>query len=72
MDQEDMVELETDNHDGIKEWQDCKWFLDPNHSRIIQQLEQRKNDPNLTLRVKVVQEKGEQACSLSCGRWGKQ
>lgn len=54
MDQEDMVELETDNHDGIKEWEDCKWFLDPNHSRIIQQLEQRKNDPNLTLRVKVV------------------
>lgn len=52
--QENRVELETDIPKALKEWKDWRWFINPNHLRVIQQLEQRKKDPNLTLNVKVV------------------
>lgn len=51
---EDMVILETDNADGVKEWEDWRWYLDPNNRGLIQQLEQRKRDPNLEHRVNVI------------------
>lgn len=53
---ENLVILETDNAEGVKEWEDWRWFLDPRHAGLIQQLEQRKRDPNLTLEVRVVGE----------------
>ncbi|KAL1817929.1 hypothetical protein ACET3Z_020503 [Daucus carota] len=56
IEQENMVELETDNGEAVKEWEDWKWFIDQNHCKVIQQLEQRKSDPNLTLVVRVVKE----------------
>lgn len=43
-----------DSAEVLKEWEDWRWFINPNHSRVIQQLEQRKKDRNLTLKVKVV------------------
>lgn len=51
---ENLIILETDNAEGVDEWEDWKWFLDPNHAGLIRQLEQRKKDPNLVLRVRVV------------------
>lgn len=51
---EDMVILETDNADGVKEWEDWRWYLDPNNKGLIQQLEQRKRGPNLEHRVNVI------------------
>lgn len=51
---ENLIILEIDNATGVKEWEDWKWFLDPNHAGLIQQLEQRKRDPNLVLQVRVV------------------
>lgn len=51
----DRVELETDTTDALKEWEDWKWFIGPNHSKLIQQLKQRKKDPNLSLEVRVVE-----------------
>ena len=50
------VELKTDNLEALKEWDEWKWFLDPNRARVIQQLEQRKSDPNLKLVVSLVVE----------------
>lgn len=32
------------------------WFLDSNHAKVIQQIELRKKDLNLTLHVRVVTE----------------
>lgn len=52
--EENLVILETDNADAVKEWEDWRWFLDPNHTGLIQQLEQRRRDPNLRLEVRVV------------------
>ena len=52
---EHMVELETDNLKAIKEWDEWKWFHDPNHEIVIQQLNQRKSDANLTLIVRPVE-----------------
>lgn len=51
-----LVILETDNSEAIKEWKDWHWFLDPNHAGLIQQLIQRKKDLNLVLHVNVVGE----------------
>lgn len=48
------VELETDNAEVLKEWEDWRWFISHNHSKVIQQPEQRKKDPSLTLRVKLI------------------
>lgn len=45
--------METVNSEAVKEWEDWRWFLDPNHSRVIQQLEQRKKDRNLKLVIRV-------------------
>lgn len=56
LENEHMVELESDNKDAIKEWEEWKWYSDPNHENVIQQLNQRKSDPNLTLVVRVVEE----------------
>lgn len=53
--QKNMVKLKIDFPDALKEWKDWKWFLDPNHSRIIEQIEQRKKDSNLILHVNVVE-----------------
>ena len=33
---EHMVELESDNLEAIKEWDEWKWFHDPNHANVIQ------------------------------------
>ncbi|KAL1811129.1 hypothetical protein ACET3Z_021194 [Daucus carota] len=52
---EHMVELESDNHEAIKEWDEWMWFHDLNHENMIQQLNQRKSDPNLTLIVRPVE-----------------
>ncbi|KAL1803277.1 hypothetical protein ACET3Z_031924 [Daucus carota] len=52
---EHMVELKSDNLEAIKEWDEWKWFHDPNHANMIQQLNQRKSDPNLTLIVRPVE-----------------
>lgn len=51
-----LVILKTDNEEGVKEWENWKWFLDPNHAGLIRQLEQRKKDPSLVLQVRVVSE----------------
>lgn len=34
---ESKVKLETDNLKALKEWEDWKWFLNPNHVKVIQQ-----------------------------------
>ena len=52
---EEKVELESDNPEAIKEWEEWKWFHDPNHANVIQQLNQRKSDPNLSLVVRAVE-----------------
>lgn len=55
LEEENFVELETDNPEVIKEWDDWKWFIDPNHSKAIQQFNQSKKDLNLTLVTRVVE-----------------
>lgn len=57
LEQEDRVELETYNPEGLKAW-DWKWFFGskPLNGYSTLHLEQRKKDPNLTLRVQLVQE----------------
>lgn len=52
---DNIVELETDNPYALREWENQRWFLDPNHLRVIQQLELEKKT-NLTLQVSVVEE----------------
>ena len=42
LENEECVELEFDNWEAIKEWDKYKWFHDPNHANMIQQLNQRK------------------------------
>ena len=54
LENEECVELESDNWEAIKEWDEYKWFHDPNHANVIQQLNQRKEDPNLTLVVRPI------------------
>lgn len=51
---ENLIILETGNSDAIKEWEDWKWYLDPNNKGLIQHFEQRNKDPNLVLKVNVV------------------
>lgn len=34
--EENLVILETNNADAVKEWEDWRWFLDPNHAGLIQ------------------------------------
>lgn len=51
---EHLVILETDYIEAVKEWDDWRWYLDPNHAGLIQQLEQRKKDPRLVLWINVV------------------
>lgn len=31
---ENLVILETDNVEAVREWEDWKWFLDPNHAGL--------------------------------------
>lgn len=50
---ENMVILETDNQEAIQEFEDRRWFFDPNYAGLIQQLEHRKKDLNLVLKVSV-------------------
>lgn len=38
-------------NNGVKEWEDRRWWLDPNYTGVIRQLEQRKSNPNLILEV---------------------
>lgn len=45
LERENLIILETDNLEGIKEWEDRRWYLDPNNKGLIQQLEQRKKRP---------------------------
>lgn len=52
----ELEELESDNKEAVKEWEEWKWYSDPNHENVIQQLNQRKSDPNLTLVVRAVKE----------------
>ena len=56
LEDEHMVELESDNKDAVKEWEEWKWNPEPNHANVIQQLNQRKSDPNLTLVVRAIDE----------------
>lgn len=48
--------LETDSHEAVKELEDWRWFLHPNHTGLVKQLEQRKKDLNLVLHVNMVDE----------------
>lgn len=52
LEDQNRVELESDNKDAVEECEDWKWFIDPNYANLIQQLEQRKGDPNLKLVVR--------------------
>ncbi|KAL1831849.1 hypothetical protein ACET3Z_001500 [Daucus carota] len=56
LEDEHLVELESDNKDAVKEWEEWKWNPEPNHANVIQQLNQRKSDPNLTLVVRAIDE----------------
>ncbi|WOG92490.1 hypothetical protein DCAR_0311759 [Daucus carota subsp. sativus] len=49
---EEKVELESDNAGAVKEWEQWMWDYDRNHENVIQQLNQRKTDPNLSLVVR--------------------
>lgn len=53
---ENCIQLKTDNHEAVKEWEDWRWFLNPILTKVIQQLEQRKKDLNLTLEIKTMNE----------------
>lgn len=53
---ENVVELETESADALQEWADWRWFIDPRHPRVIQQLIQRSRDPNLLLRRRRIME----------------
>lgn len=50
------IELETESFDAVREWDDWCWHHDPNNERLIQQLEQRKKDKRLNLKVNVISE----------------
>lgn len=52
LEDQNRVELASDNKDVVEECKDWKWFIDPNYANLIQQLEQRKGDPNLKLVVR--------------------
>lgn len=56
LEDEHMVKLESDNKDAVKEWEEWKWNPEPNHANVIQQLNQRKSDPNLNLVVRAIDE----------------
>lgn len=32
---EDLIILETNNPEGVKEWEDWRWFLDPNNKGLV-------------------------------------
>ena len=51
LENEECVELESNNWEAIKGWDEYKWFHNPNHANVIQQLNQRMEDTNLTLVV---------------------
>ena len=42
--------------DALREWADWRWFVDPRHPNVIQQLNQRLRGPNLLLRRRAVVE----------------
>lgn len=48
------IELESDNDEAVREWLGSNWFIDDNHSELIEQLNQRKKDPNLKLDVREI------------------
>ncbi|KAL1826332.1 hypothetical protein ACET3Z_004744 [Daucus carota] len=50
------VEHETEASEALREWSDCRWFVDPRHSGVVQQHIQRTRDPTLVLRRRVVVE----------------
>lgn len=50
------MELETESAEALREWSDWRWFVDPKHSNVVQQLIQRTRDPNLLLRRRAVVE----------------
>ncbi|WOG82405.1 hypothetical protein DCAR_0101569 [Daucus carota subsp. sativus] len=47
-----LVELETESEKALREWDDWRWYVDPCHNRVIQQLNQRVRDRSLVLRKK--------------------
>lgn len=49
------IELESDNSEAVREWLQCKRYVDENHETLIQQLQQRRKDPNLKLEIKAVE-----------------
>lgn len=63
---ENAVELETESADALREWADWRWFVDPRHSNVVQQLNQRLRDPNLLLRRRAIVESRKQASQVSC------
>ncbi|WOH00324.1 hypothetical protein DCAR_0519683 [Daucus carota subsp. sativus] len=50
----DAIELETKATDALREWDDWRWFTDPRHTRLAEQLNQRISVGALTLNKRVI------------------
>lgn len=52
---ENNIELESDNDEAVREWLGWNWYIDDKHETLIQQLQQRRKDPNLKLEIKEIE-----------------
>lgn len=46
---ENVIELETEAGEALREWDNWRWFIDPRHPRVVEQLNQRLSVGNINL-----------------------
>lgn len=51
---ENQLQLETEDVEAMTEWKNWRWFVDPRHNRVIEQLNRRLRDKNLKVRKRIV------------------
>ena len=51
---ENQLELDTEDAEAMMEWENWRWFVDPRHNRVMEQLNGRLRNKNLKLRKRIV------------------
>ena len=46
---ENAIKLDTEADEVMREWDDWRWFINPRHPRIVEQLNQRLSVGNINL-----------------------
>ena len=48
------IELESESAGALREWNDWRWFMDPRHTRLVEQLNQRIDVGDITLNKRLI------------------